>query len=58
MNENNLPQNVSEENIEMIFNTIKYCANNPLMLIGFSICGLVMATCVILDNKYNKKEND
>ena len=55
MNKNNLPRNLSEENIEMVFDAIKYFKDNPIMLYGFSICGLVMATCLLINNK---KEND
>lgn len=53
MNENNTPQTLSEENLDLIFNALKYCINNPIILAGASICGLVMSTCIILNNKNN-----
>ena len=39
-----------------MYSICNYFSDHPIILLGVSLSGVIMATCLLLDKKYNKGE--
>ena len=39
-----------------MYSICNYFSDHPIILLGVSLSGVILATCILLDKKYNKGE--
>ena len=52
MDDEALPKEI--DNVDKLLDVAKYCVDNPIILLGISLSGTIMAICIMLNNKGGK----